>query len=74
LCDSKGSRDAASIKSGSAHCKEDDYSNPSFIFLQLYNSKFLGDNQTDLPILVPANEVLKILSVLETEIIFEVPR
>ncbi len=38
------------------YLKEDEFNNPSFIFLQLYNSNFLGD-QKDLPILVPPNEV-----------------
>lgn len=38
--------------------KDDDQLNdPSFIFLQLYGSQFLGNFAAGFPILLPANEV-----------------
>lgn len=42
--------------------RKDDVNDPSFIFLQLYSSRFLGD-LTDVPILLPANEVCHILHI-----------
>ena len=49
---------AASVASETVSRKEEENVNdPSFIFLQLYSSRFLGDI-SDTPILLPANEVL----------------
>lgn len=53
---SGGSSDSRRVNTSIHRREENEFNNPSFIFLQLYNSRFLGD-PTDLPILVPANEV-----------------
>lgn len=37
--------------------EEDQFNNPSFVFLQLYGSRFLGDLSDHTPILLPTNEV-----------------
>ena len=44
------------VSESGARGEDDQFNNPSYIFLQLYNSRFLGD-QSDVPILLPANEV-----------------